>query len=122
VTAFNGVLGGKQVVFAHIYGTKPVPTSVVLPLYIRHGAGRFATRLEASLAGLTGDWGYVESIELRLGRRFRAAGESRSFLSAGCPAPRGFPGSVCSFARATFDFSGGRPLTATLTRNCTVRR
>lgn len=122
VTAFNGVLGGKQVVFAHIYGTKPVPTSVVLPLYIRHGAGRFATRLEASLAGLTGDWGYVESIELRLGRRFRAAGESRSFLSAGCPAPSGFPGSVFSFARATFDFIGGRTLTATLTRNCTVRR
>jgi hypothetical protein len=121
VTAFNGVLEGSPVIFAHIYGTKPVPTSVVLPLKIRHSGGTFATSLEASLASLTGDWGYVETITLRLGRKFRSHGESHSFLSAGCPAPKGFPGALFPLARASFSFVGGKTLTATLTRNCTVR-
>ena len=122
VTAFNGVEHGKPVVFAHIYGTEPVPTSIVLPLRVRHAKGRFATLLEASLAGLTGEWGYVKSIDLRLGRRYRAGGRRHSFLSAGCPAPKGFPGAVFPLARASFSFDGGKTLSATLTRNCTVRR
>jgi DNA-binding beta-propeller fold protein YncE len=122
VVAFNGVLEGKQVIFAHIYGTEPVPTSVVLPLRIRHAQGTFATRLDASLASLTGDWGYVREISLRLGRKFAFHGERHSFLSAGCPAPKGFPGAIFPLARASFSFVGGRTLTATLTRDCTVRR
>ncbi len=121
VMAFNGVLDGKPVIFAHIYGTKPVPTSVVLPLRIRHAKGTFATRLEASLASLTGDWGYVETISLRLGRKFSVHGKQHSFLSAGCPAPNGFPGALFPLAQASFSFVGGKTLTATLTRNCTVR-
>jgi len=121
VMAFNGVLDGNPVIFAHIYGTKPVPTSVVLPLRIRHAKGTFATRLEASLASLTGDWGFVETITLRLGRKFSSHGKRHSFLSAGCPAPKGFPGALFPLAQASFSFVGGRTLTATLTRNCTVR-
>jgi DNA-binding beta-propeller fold protein YncE len=121
VLAFNGILHGHPVIFAHIYGDKPVPTSVVLPLEIHQGKGRFSTRLDASLASLTGDWGYVTGISLRLGRKFKAHGERRSFLSAGCPAPKGFPGALFPLAKASFSFVGGRTLTATLTRNCTVR-
>jgi DNA-binding beta-propeller fold protein YncE len=121
VLAFNGTLHGRPVIFAHIYGDKPVPTSVVLPLEIHQGKGRFSTRLDASLASLTGDWGYVTGISLRLGRKFSAHGERRSFLSAGCPAPKGFPGALFPLAKASFSFVGGRTLTATLTRNCTVR-
>ena len=122
VTAFNGIEHGKPVVFAHIYGTKPVPTSIVLPLRMRQVKGRFATVLEASLAGLTGEWGYVRSIDLRLGRTYHAHGKRHSFLSAACPAPKGFPGAVFPLARAGFSFEGGKTLTATLTRSCTVRR
>jgi hypothetical protein len=121
VLAFNGTLKGKPVIFAHIYGTKPVPTSVVLPLAISQHKGTFGTRLDASLAELTGDWGYVTGISLKLGRRYHAHGERRSFLSAGCPAPKGFPGALFALARTTFSFVGGRSLSATLTRNCKVR-
>jgi DNA-binding beta-propeller fold protein YncE len=121
VIAFNGTEHGAPVVFAHIYGAKPVPTSIVLPLRVRHSGGRFATHLEASLAGLTGEWGYVKSIDLRLGRTFGAGGKRHSFLSAGCPAPAGFPGAVFPLTRASFSFEGGKTLSATLTRNCTVR-
>jgi hypothetical protein len=119
--AFNGILNGKQVIFAHIYGTKPVPTSVVLPLAISHTKGTFGTRLDASLGDLTGDWGYVSGISLRLGRTYSVHGERRSFLSAGCPAPEGFPGALFPLARTTFSFVGGKNLTATLTRSCRVR-
>lgn len=122
VLAFNGTLHGKPVLLAHIYGDKPVPTSVVLPLEIHQGKGRFATRLDASLASLTGDWGYVTGISLRLGRKYSSHGERRSFLSAGCPAPKGFPGALFALAKASFSFVGGKTLTATLTRDCTVKR
>jgi hypothetical protein len=122
VLAFNGTLHGRPVLLAHIYGDKPVPTSVVLPLEIHQGKGRFATRLDASLASLTGDWGYVTGISLRLGRKYSSHGERRSFLSAGCPAPEGFPGALFALAKASFSFVGGKTLTATLTRDCTVRR
>ena len=121
VLAFNGVLHGKPVVFAHIYGTKPVPTSVVLVLRVHHSRGAFGTRMDASLAGLTGEWGYVRSITLRLGRKFSYQGRRRSYLSAGCPAPKGFPGAVFPLARASFSFAGGKTLSATLTRSCRVR-
>lgn len=121
VLAFNGTLHGRPVLLAHIYGDKPVPTSVVLPLEIHQGKGRFATRLDASLASLTGDWGYVTGISLRLGHNYSSHGERRSFLSAGCPAPKGFPGALFPLAKASFSFVGGRTLSATLTRNCTVR-
>ncbi len=121
VVAFNGKLKGKPVIFAHIYGTRPVPTSVVLPLEIHQSGGTFGTHLDASLVDLTGDWGYVKEISLRLGRKFSAHGERRSFLAAGCPAPKGFPGALFPLARTSFSFVGGKTLSATLTRSCTVR-
>ena len=118
VLAFNGVLNGKAAIFAHIYGTKPVPTSYVLPLVIDHGAGMFSTVMNASLPQATGDWGYVTGLNLKLGRTYTAHGKRRSFLSAGCPAPKGFPGALFPLARTTFSFVGGRSLSATLTRSC----
>jgi hypothetical protein len=121
VLAFNGVLRGKSVIFAHIYGTKPVPTSNVLTLEIEKGKGTFSTRLHASLPRVTGEWGYVTGLNLKLGRTYSAHGRRRSFLSAGCPAPEGFPGALFPLVRSSFSFEGGRTLTATLTRSCKAR-
>jgi hypothetical protein len=42
------------------------------------------------------------------------------YISAGCPAPKGFGGAVFPFAKATFDFAGSQ-ITSTLTRNCKAR-
>lgn len=118
VLAFNGVLRGRPTVFAHIYGTKPVPTAYVLPLQISSGRGTFGTRLQASLPEATGDWGYVTGLTLSLGKDFTAHGRRHSFLNAGCPAPKGLPGAIFPFAKASFAFDGGKVLTATLIRNC----
>jgi hypothetical protein len=121
VLAFNGVVRGAPAIFAHIYGTKPVPTSYVLPLLISKGKGTFSTVLSASLPQATGDWGYVTGLNLKLGRTFRSHGKRKSFLSAGCPAPEGFPGAIFPLARTSFAFAGGKTLTTTLNRSCKAK-
>ncbi len=121
VLAFNGVLRGSPAIFAHIYGTEPVPTSYVLPLQISKSKGTFSTRLDASLPQATGDWGYVTGLSLRLGRTFTSHGKTKSFLSAGCPAPKGFPGALFPLVRSSFAFEEGKTLTTTLNRSCKAK-
>lgn len=120
--AFNGRQGGKPVIFAHVYGTEPIPTSFTLPLKISRAKGRFGTVLSATLPGVTSDVAFVTGISLRLHRTFSHGGERRSYLSAGCPAPEGFPGVLYPLARASFSFAGMPPLRTTATRDCRVAR
>lgn len=112
VLAFNGRLRGKPAVFAHIYGTQPVPTSFVLPFLIRSTKGTYGTVLDASLPRVTGEWGYVTGVSLNLQRRF---------ASAACPAPVGFPGTIFPLMRTSFGFAGGLQLKSTLNRSCKVQ-
>ncbi len=121
VLAFNGRIGGKPAILAHIYGTQPAPTSAVLPFLLRDGHGTYGTVLEASLPQATGSWGYVTGLRMNLHRRFSYHGRSRSFLSAGCPAPAGFPSAAFPLARTSFDFASGLTLSPVLTRTCRAR-
>jgi DNA-binding beta-propeller fold protein YncE len=121
IFAFNGLLHGKPAILAHVYGTDPVPTSFTLPFEIQPAKGTFGTVLRASLPQVTGSSGYITGLSLKLGRSFSSHGRPRSYLSAGCPAPSGFPGATFPFARASFGFTGGRALSSTLTRSCGAR-
>jgi DNA-binding beta-propeller fold protein YncE len=121
VLAFNGRLHGKPAILAHIYGTQPVPTSYVLPFSIGDSRGTYGTVLEASLPHATGDWGYVTGLEMKLRRSFSYRGKRRSYLSAGCPAPAGFPGAVFPLARTSFAFAGGMTLVSVLNRSCRAK-
>jgi hypothetical protein len=121
--AFNGRLRGKPAILAHIYGTKPASASYVLPFVIvRKAHGTYGTILEANLPRISGEWGSITSMSMTLERRFVHRGKSTSYLSAGCPAPAGFPGATFPLARTTFDFAGGVSLQATLNRSCTVKQ
>jgi DNA-binding beta-propeller fold protein YncE len=122
VLAFNGLLHGQPVILAHVFGTKPVPTSYVLPFSIKGSQGTYGTILEASLPQVTGEWGYVTGMSMTLNRRFTYRGHKHSYMSAGCPAPAGFPGAVFPFTRSSFSFAGGPKLTSTLVRSCKVSR
>lgn len=122
VLVFNGRFRGKPAILAHIYGTKPIPTSYVLPFLIGRAHGTYGTILEASLPQVTGEWGFVTGVSMTLSRRFTYRGRRRSYLSAGCPAPAGFPGAVFPLARTSFAFVGGPTLTSTLSRSCRVKR
>jgi hypothetical protein len=121
VIAFNGILHGGHVVFAHIYGTDPLPQSRVLSFELGRASGTYGTTLTAELPRVVAEWGYVSGVSLSLKRTFRYKGRIRSFISAGCPAPAGFPGATFSFARASFGFEDGRTVTSTLNRSCRVR-
>jgi len=111
--AFNGTIGGKPAIFGHIYGTKPLPTSFVLPFKVKQAKGTFGTILEAAFPRATGEWGYVTGISLNL--------DKKRFLSAGCPAPKGFSKAVFPLMKTSFDFAGGLQLNNTLTRTCKAK-
>jgi hypothetical protein len=123
VLAFNGRKAGKRAIFLHIYSTNPTPVTFVLPLIItRRGEGDFGMVISANLPRLAGDLAYVTGIEFTLFRRYRYAGRMRSYLSASCSAPTGFPGTIFIFVRGTFDFANGQRLRTSLVRDCRVRR
>jgi hypothetical protein len=120
VLAFNGRYQGRPAIFAHIYGTDPAPTSYVLPFLIKNTKGTYGTVLEASLPRVTGEWGFVTGISMKLDRTFTSHGQTHSYISAGCPAPKGFRGASYSLAKTTFAFEGGLKLSSVLNRNCKV--
>jgi hypothetical protein len=119
---FNGVHQGRPAVFAHIYTAIPFPSSFVVTFAIRKvDEGPYGTRFTASLPQALGDWGFVDRIKMTLGRAVQGAGQSRSYINAGCPAPAGTRAAVFPLARATLDFAGNRTMRATVTRPCGVR-
>jgi hypothetical protein len=120
--AFNGRAHGKPVILVHIHGSHPVEATVVLTFKIHHPRkGKFGTVLSARIPLIASDLGYVTNISLEFGRRYHYNGEQRSFVSARCAAPVGFPGALFSFARGTFTFADGKQLSPTLVRDCVVR-
>jgi hypothetical protein len=119
--AFNGRLRGQPAILAHIYGTVPASTSYTLPFVIKRTKGTFGTVLEANLPQISGEWGSITQMSMTLGRSFASHGQSSSYLAAGCPAPKGFPGAVFPLAKTTFEFAG-TTLQTTLNRSCEVAR
>jgi hypothetical protein len=118
ILAFNGTYEGKPAILAHIFGTEPAPTSYTLPFLVSPLKGTYGTLLSAALPDATGTSGYITGLSLELGRSFSVGGSRHSFISAGCPAPAGFPGATFPFVHAAFGFAGGQKLSSTVTRNC----
>ncbi len=111
---------GQRRILTQVYGRKP-PSSFVLPFRIDRAPGTFGTVLKMTLPKAARKWAYITRFDMKLQRRFTYRGKRRSYVSAACPAPAGFPGAVYQFARAKYTFAGGRRVTSTLTRNCKVR-
>ena len=121
VTAFNGTLHGKHVIFAHVFGNKPLPQSQVIVFKLGRSSGALGTTLTGELPRVAAEWGNVSDVTLQLSRIFRYKGQRRSLLSAGCPAPGNSSLAVFDFARASFGFEDGRNLAVTMTRTCRVK-
>ena len=119
--AFNSRINGRPAILAHVYGTQPAPASFTLIFEVRKARGTFGTVLAASLPDVTSGSGYVTGLSMTLGKTFGSHGKRRSYISAGCPAPAGFPGASFPFARATLSFAGGKSVDKTLTRSCGAR-
>jgi hypothetical protein len=117
--AFNGKSKGKAVLFGQIYASNPFATSFVIVFSIGKAAkGSYGTVLQAKLPKALGTWGKLTGIELRLSRHYSYRGKPHSYLSAGCPAPKGTSRVSFPFARASFGFEGGKVLSSVLERSC----
>ena len=119
---FNGLRGKKPVLFGHIYSGNPFATSFVIVFKIqRLKGGTYGIALNAPLPKAMDAWGRLTGLEMTLSRRYHYKGRSHSFISSGCPAPRGFPGAVFPLARTSFAFAGGKKLSSVFTSECKVR-
>ena len=78
---------------------EPVTVTLVIPLKISHGSGRFGTVLTTRVPKLAGGFGSITELQLQIGRRYSYRGARHSYLSAACAAPSGFPGATFTFAR-----------------------
>jgi hypothetical protein len=118
---FNGVVDGRPGMLIHIYISRPVRLTLVIPLKISHGTGRFGTVLTTRVPQLAGGFGSITELQLQIGRRYTYRGAHHSYLSAACAAPDGFPGGTFTFARGVFRFEGGPTMKPSLSRSCQVR-
>jgi len=118
---FNGRRsGGERRLLAQVYGIRP-PSAFVLTFKIRREAGTFGMVIQTTLPKEARDWAYVTHFDMRLRRSYVYRGKRHSYVNAGCPAPDGFTVVPFQFARASFEFAGGREVTSELTRTCRVR-
>ena len=124
VLAFYSWHRGRPAVLIHVVTLQPVPVVITLPLIMRkRRGGEYGFVLSSPpLSRYTGPSIFTTDFDFRLGRRYRAAGKDRSFISAACPAPAGFPSAAFSLARATYTFEDGRRFRETLNRTCRVAR
>ncbi|HTT95769.1 MAG TPA: hypothetical protein VMF55_13935 [Solirubrobacterales bacterium] len=120
VVAFNGIVHGEHVIFAHIYGDRPLPQSATIIFRFGRRGGAYGLTLDAELPQVAAEWGHVSAVELTLDRIFTYKGRERSFLSADCPAPAGFGIATAPFAKVGFAFDDGRVLQSTMVRSCRV--
>jgi hypothetical protein len=119
---FNGRSHGRPVLLGHIYSAHPFTTSFVITFTIEQRShGQYGTTLTADLAQALGPKRSLSNIEMTLSRRYRYRGASRSYISAGCPAAKGFPAATFPLARTRFSFVGGIGLTSVLTRSCRAK-
>jgi len=119
VVAFNGRLpDGRPAILAHLFTTRPAPLSFVLAFALGRAHGVFGTRLVATVPARTRRTAHITTFALRLHRLYTAAGEPRSYLSAGCPAPAGFPAATFPLLRTSYGFVGAKTVSDTLVRTC----
>ena len=119
VVAFNGRLpDGRPGILAHLYTSRPAPITFILAFAIGRAHGTFGTRLVATVPARTRRSAHITSFSLRLHRVYTADGERRSYLSAGCPAPAGFPSVTFPLLHAAYGFVGEKTVSDTLVRSC----
>ncbi len=119
---FNAVEHGRPALLGHIYSPHPFATSFVIGFSIRSERhGDYGTVLTANLKQALGTKKNLTGIEMTLSRRYTYQGKARSYVSAGCPAPKGFPSANYPLARTSFAFAGGAKLTTVLNRTCGAR-
>jgi hypothetical protein len=118
--AFNGPRrGNRKTILAQVYSKKP-PGAFVLTFTVKREKGLFGTVVSTTMPGSARKWAYLTHFDMTLERTYFYRNKLRSYVSASCAAPDGFPGAVFPFAKATYGFDNGQKLTTTVVRSCRV--
>jgi hypothetical protein len=119
---FNGEEKGRPVLFGQIYSADPFATSFVIVFKVsKVKKGDYGTALTAILPPSLRSWGDLTGIQMSLSRKYAYEGKQRSYISAGCPAPKGFNLASFKLARTSFSFTEGREVSTTVTGDCRAR-
>jgi hypothetical protein len=102
--------GRPQVLF-HLYAHVPAPTTFVTVGKIRQVAGGLGRTIDVRIPTIVSGQGSLTSFDATF----------REIVRANCPAPKGLPGAVFRFAKASFEFADGTAARSTLVRQCKVR-
>jgi hypothetical protein len=120
--AFNGPRKhGHKRILAQVYSAAP-PGAFILPFVVKKAGGVYGTTMTTVLPKGARDWAYLTHFDMTLHRTYTYRGKRRSYISAACAAPDGFPGAVFPFAKASYGFDNGSTLVTTVQRRCRVRR
>jgi hypothetical protein len=85
LTIFNGPrLEGNPTVILHAQLAFPATQTYAIVVPIERIAGRFRYRARLDLPPLAGGLGSLTHIDVKIGRRYRAGGQSRSYVAARC--------------------------------------
>lgn len=118
--AFNGPReGGKKLILAQVYSKNP-PGAIILTFTVKRGAGVYGNVIETTLPEYAENWAYLTQFDMTLGRTYTYRGQKRSYVSASCAAPAGFPGALFPFAKASYEFATGEVVTTKIMRHCKV--
>lgn len=118
--AFNGPRRhGQKLILAQVYAKNP-PGAIILTFTVKRRKGLYGNVIETTLPSYAENWAYLTQFEMTLGRTYSYRGKRRSYVSAACAAPAGFPGALFPFAKATYKFGTGEVLTTKINRSCTV--
>jgi hypothetical protein len=119
---FNGESKGKPVLFGQIYAAHPFATSFVIIFKLsKIKKGAYGTLLSATLPASLRSWGDLTGIQMNLSRRYHYKGKPRSYISAGCPTPKGVHQASFRLARTSFSFAEGTQLSSTVSGVCQAR-
>ncbi|HEY5053537.1 MAG TPA: hypothetical protein VII45_09040 [Solirubrobacterales bacterium] len=115
LTIFNGPrLQGNPTVILHAQFTTPAVETFAVVVPIERKLGRYAYQAAIDVPPIAGGLGALTHVDVRIGRRYIAAGVKRSYVSARC-------GDGILETRGTFTFADGTVIAGNVDGFCRTR-
>jgi hypothetical protein len=115
LSLFNGPRqSGNRTVLAHAHTAAPLPETHVVVIPVERLRGTYGYRSTFDLPPILGGLGALTHIDAKVGRRYRAGGKERSFVSARCS-----DGILQTYGYVSF--ANGDVVSGDLFKPCSVR-
>lgn len=115
LTLFNGPRrGGNPTVLAHARTTYPSAETYVVTVPIERRRGAYSYRATFEVPQIAGGYGALTHADLKIGRRYRAGGVERSYVSARCS-------DNVFETHGRFSFADGTIIAGTIFKACHAR-